>query len=639
MAVRPLSSLALLVLTACLTPGVDALAQPAARSAAQAGGAHEAIDAIREGDLRRARSILAELLVSEIVSAAERLVTAGRAIDSLVLLDEALELDPRDADLLYRRGSAAFEAAAGSSSPQYLYQDALQHFLDARSAGYGIQATFDASRAARRMPAPREALDLVRAGARELALLEERPALDPPLERTWAEASFDVYLEEVRAEGDATEYFAETELQLERLLGRVPDDPWPLLQLANLYQWEGRTLDSIDRVQRAVELSPEDQALHDRLLQLVPAEQGWPELNRFYETFVSAHPGSPRALRNRGTVAFYAALAQFDEAQEPEAYHTAADAFAAAETWFVSTRELDPSYGRECRGFEVVARNAAGWCHFRSGDMSAARQAFLSMEDVFEGGLAWSLPGRLPDGLTGLGFVVAQLTEDPNSVSTLEQMVQAAAITDYLHAYVPEDGNHANNAGFVNRDTAVLFQRKSLALLRAAALDEDPAARAALEAEAKRQLVRAQELMQRSWSAYQVAAELLRDDVRVINDAGLVMVYYLRDDPDEAERLFLRAVELGAQQLPESDLEEQDLYDLNEAWGDAHQNLAVLELTIRGRPLLAREWLVKALEIGPASREQVRPLLAVCERMIAGEAVDLSQTLAGNMVWLHNPSQ
>jgi len=602
-------------------------------------GADQAIEAIQRGDLRRARSILADLLVAEIVLEAERLVTAGQAIDSLVLLDEALDLVPRDADLLYRRGSAAFEAATTSSTPQFLYEDALQHFLDARSAGYGIQATLDASRAARRMPAPREALDLVRAGARDLAELEERPTLEPLLERTWAEASFDVYLEQVRAQEDAAEFFAETELQLERLLGRLPDDPWPLLQLANLYEWEGRIEDSIDRVKRAVELSPEDQVLHDRLLQLVPAEQGWPELNRFYGSFVSAHPASARALRNRGVVAFYAALAQFDEAQEPEDFASAADSFATAERWFVSTRQLDQGYSQECRGFEVVARNAAGWCHYRAGGMGAARQAFLSMEDVFEGGLAWSLPGRLPDGLTGLGFVVAKLTEDPNSVSALEQMVQAAAITDFLHTYLPDDGNHANNAGFVNRDTAVLFQRKSLASRRAAALCEDIAERASLEGEARRQMARAQELMERSWAAYEVAAELLPEDVRVVNDAGLVMVYYLRDDPQEAERLFLRAVQLGAEQLPQSTLGEQELYDLNEAWGDAHQNLGVLELTIRGRPVQAKEWLVKALAIGPASREQVRPLLEVCERMIAGEEVDLSQTLAGNMVWLHNPSQ
>ena len=333
------------------------------------------------------------------------------------------------------------------------------------------------------------------------------------------------------------------------------------------------------------------------------------------------HTVELRALNARGAIALV--VGKVDEAED----------------WFVSTRALDPAYSQECRGFEVVARNAAGWCHYNSGDLSASRTAFLSMEDVFEGGLAWSLPGRLPDGLIGLGFVVAKLTEDPNSVSALEQMVHAAAITDFLHAYVPDDGNHANNAGFVNRDTAVLFQRKSLALRREAELSEDPVERASREGEARRQLVRAQELMQRSWSAYQLAAELLPDDVRVVNDAGLVMVYYLRDDPQEAERLLLRAVELGAAQLPESVLEEQELYDLNEAWGDAHQNLAVLELTIRGHPTQAKEWLIKALAIGPASREQVRPLLGVCERMIAGEEVNLSETLAGSMVWLHNPSQ
>ena len=67
--------------------------------------------------------------------------------------------------------------------------------------------------------------------------------------------------------------------------------------------------------------------------------------------------------------------------------------------------------------------------------------------------------------------------------------------------------------------------------------------------------------------------------------------------------------------------------------------MAVLEMTLRRRPAEAKRWLEKALAIGPPSREAVRPLLAILDRMIAGEDVDLARTQVARMVWLHNPAK
>ena len=155
--------------------------------------------------------------------------------------------------------------------------------------------------------------------------------------------------------------------------------------------------------------------------------------------------------------------------------------------------------------------------------------------------------------------------------------------------------------------------------------------------------------MERSFESYEEASSILTEDVRVINDTGLVMAYYLRTDPELAERYFLRAVELGTAQLAADDelpeghprkLEELERYRLNEAWGDAHQNLALLELTIRRRGEEAATWLEKSLEIGPPSRDPLRVILDVCKAMAEGEDVDLSRAAGGlvnGLVWLHNP--
>jgi tetratricopeptide (TPR) repeat protein len=321
-------------------------------------------------------------------------------------------------------------------------------------------------------------------------------------------------------------------------------------------------------------------------------------------------------LRNLGVISFYSALEAF------EAGTSDLSAFEQAEAQLQRARGLDESLHSDCLGFEVIARNARGWCHYNAGELLQARDAFLSMEDLFEGGLAWSLGQRLPDGISGLGFVVAGLTRRPNSLSALDNMVAAAEIADYLHAYRPENGNMANDAGFVNRDAAVLLMR---AAQGAEEEDQD------LEAKAL-------EVMGRSWTAYREAARLLPEDVRVVNDTGLVMTYYLRTDPEEAERLLLSAIEHGAVQVPKMELEPQAQAQLEEAWGDAHQNMAILELTLRGNAGAAKDWLQKSLDIGPATRQGLRPLLADCDRMLAGEDVNVAETIAGRMVWFDQPT-
>lgn len=608
-------------------------------------GPEEVIEAVERGAYREARELLAELLVARNLAEAETALEGGRPDEAMILLDEALELRPKDADLLARRGRAAYATAeiaaseGGLGNPQFFYEDAFDHLLRAGSAHARagnaervVRVAFDASRAARRIPDPERALELARKGMEKLEALESPPSLDPPPERVLAEATFDVYIQRRRAGEDAGELYLETEDLLSRLLGEEPTTSWPLQQLSNLYQWNGEPERAIGAIEQALNLSPAEQALHDRLARLVPPHRGWPALVGWYDEFVQRHPESATVHRNAGVARFYAALAAFEEGATDPA------PFRAAEAEFRRARELDEALREDCLGYEAICRDAVGWCHYNAGDYSAAKEAFLSMEDLFEGGLAWSLGDRLPSGIDGLGFVIGKLSENPLSEQPLDDMVEAAAIADYLFAYRPQDGDHANNAGFFNRDAAVLFERRSREVRAQARARDDAEERRELEAEARRLMDRAHELMDRSEAAYKVAARLSPEDVRIINDAALVMVYYTRDDPETAERLLLRAVELGGPQLEDPTLSDEARYALNEAWGDAHQNMAILELTLRRDGKAAREWLEQALEIGPASREEVRPLLEVCDAVAADPDHDLSSSpLLRNMVWLHSP--
>ena len=149
---------------------------------------------------------------------------------------------------------------------------------------------------------------------------------------------------------------------------------------------------------------------------------------------------------------------------------------------------------------------------------------------------------------------------------------------------------------------------------------------------------RAQALMEKSYAAYQVAARLVPDDVRVVNDAGLIMAYYVRTDPDAAEAYLLDAVKDGGPQLAATDLGADERDALNEAWGDAHQNLGILEMTLRNRPAEAKAWFEKALEIGPPSRNWLRSVLPLLDTWIeTGEKPAEIETVEARTVWTHNP--
>ena len=600
--------------------------------------------ALREGDLRGARAILTDLIAAEDVALSRRLMAEGRAIDALAVLDEAIELRPRDAALLYLRGRAAFQAASegGASNPAFLFEDALGFFRQAIERGQGVEAWFDASRAARLVPQPEVALELARTGAARLAELESPPLIEPPIHRTWAEAAFDVFRLRVQEGVDSSAAFQETEEKLGHLLGRTPEDPWPREQLANLYEWVGDTPRALEQTRLALELSPDRAALHDRLLRLASGGEPLREAVALYELLGERHPESAVVRRGGGSAEFYAALERFEAGDRDLA------AFARAEASFAAARALAPGDAalvQDCLGYEAVVRNAIGWCHYHEGRYSQAKVAFLSMEDLFEGGLRWGLGARLPNGMIGLDYVVQRLITRPEDLASLNDMVEAAAITDYLFAYSPEDGDLANNAGFVNRDTATLFERAARVARSEARAASDPAERARWERSAEQDLARAQEGMEKSLAAYEVAAQRLADNARVANDAGLVIAYYLRDDPDRAERYFRRAIELARAQLaaddarPEGDpakLGPDARFALEEAWGDAHQNMGILELTLRERPAEALRWLQESLAIGPPSREAIRPIATLCERLVAGEAADWRSALDG-MVWLHNP--
>ena len=596
--------------------------------------------ALAAGDFAAAREAIDELEVQSVLARASEQLGSGEARAALVPLDRGIKLQPDNVRLLELRADAAMAAAAGDSKPQFFYEDALRYYKRAAQAGFRssggkagprvLNWTLRASQAARLVPKPDEARSLAQKAMEvQQSLEEEGVALlpgTPPLHRVRAEASFDNYraAKGEGKEGLATDLFTETEAGLERALAERPEDPWALQQLSNLYLWEGRATDARTAMERAVELSPDDEATHQAAFRMVWERFGAAEAITYAEGLRQRAPDSPFGHWYGGSAELYSALEAFlaqDSVRDEEA-------FRRAEAHFARCREVEASYGVNCLNHEATARTAIGWCRYNEGDMAGAEEAFFSAGELFEGGLQTSVDARLPDAVAGLSFVAAKHAENPRDVSGQES---AASIAWRVHEAIPDDANLANNAGFFNRDAAVLRHALSHQARTRGVDQDDQAERERLAASSREWRDQAQMLIQRSWEAYERAAALAPDDVRIVNDAGLIMTYYLRTDAERARELLLQSIAAGEEQRAWSDPES----DLNEAWGDAHQNLAVLYLTWLDDPALAKKHMAKALEVGPASRERLRGMLEFCDQRIAGEVT--GGGAFDQMVWPDSP--
>lgn len=629
------------------------------------------IDAIRSGDLENARELLDEIWVDDRRMAAETALAEGRPLEAAEAVDEALRVDALDrevrGELLLLRGRGLFAAASSDPAARgHLFAEAQTSFEEAARSGGGVSAALRASRAARMANRPDEALDLARRSVQWIDAEEGRAEgldVDQPHTRTLAEAAFGKFVEAASAssEGEGAsdvraELFEETRVALERTIGDHPTDPWAYQQLANLYAWEGRTDDATGALEAGIAVLPDSQELHTALVRKIGDEAraraienglvGQDVLDARYRAvvdryakFSTHHPENPLGYWYRGYEKFYQAVGRLNRGVD------AREMFQEAESLFAMCAERGPDYAPACRDYEILSRLGVGWSEVNAGETDAAVETFLGMDAMRPLGssdrvaaldLALTAPDgnggtvtQLPSAIGGIDYVTRSLVANPSDRTAL---TRAAEIADALFALRPNDPNFANNVGFLNRDAAMLWEMDASQRFTRAETDEQKAV-------AQESRDKAQELIERSWNGYVRASELAPNDVRVVNDTGLVMVYYLRTDPDLSETYFQRAMKDGEAQLQDESMDEATREALNEAWGDAHENMGILEWTVRRNPEKARDWFAKALEIGPPSRfwmkRQLMPLLD--EWIDTGEEPEALGELERRRVWTHNP--
>lgn len=585
--------------------------------------------ALDAGDFETARQCLARLGAREELERARQLVASGDPAGALALLEIAFAAVQPDAETQLVRGTALLARALAQPAGDARRTDAeiaLSEFLASAKGAPSAAAWLGASRAARELGRTDDALayadDAARAprtGATELARGE--------LQRRVAEASADGWRNALATDrAQAHERYLATRASLEALLARAPADAWTWAQLGELELAEGRPAEAERLARAGLAWSPDESALHALLASAADARGG--RVARLAVLFenAAAFPAAPAAH-------FELARARFDEALAEHAAGADARAeFTRAEAEFTRARTLANARGSEaervraCLEHEAACRTGRGWSTLRAGELAAARDAFLSAEDVASGAASWTPPGGLAPGVRGLEQVAdafARRGEDVARADSHEDLERAARLYEFLHRADPAAVRWPSSAGFRFRDTALAWREKA----RAQARDER-------RADAERSLARARELMEASYASYADAARLAPADVRLACDAGRALVSYLQRDPAAARAWLDRAVANGETQraelraradedglaLTERERRRAELEALELALGDAYQEYGVLELTLAGDARAALAWFEKSLATGPDPRSELRQSGGLVERARAALA-------------------
>jgi tetratricopeptide (TPR) repeat protein len=583
----------------------------------------------------RLRTEIEALLFTRAVAEGRELLTTGDPRDAMLPLDDAVQISPADPELRFLRGCATLQIGI-ENGDVFLFQDALENFRRAARSGAQPAAWYgaalaelqlygddnDPARIARALASVRRGDSARTESGTDEDLLYERP------ERTACKIS--MWASSLAGSGqlvdeDPSALRAEWLVHASALIGLTPEDPWAWNQAALAYEWDGQLSEARDAARRGVAHTPEDATLHATLVRTARAVGGDAALLEVYAGLVAEFPESPSCQWNHGLAAFESGVVGLEAGPSDQAL-----LFDTAERAFRTARRLDPSLETEALGYEVVARDGLGWSHFHAGRLDAARDAFLSMEDLIEGGLRWRLEDRMLSGMRGLEFVVFGYSqrwadESLDAEERFRSLEKAANLSSTLHEYAPENGSLANNAGFFHRDAGVAQNDAAKSLIARVTAEGGPTGPGRdRELQRARELVRrAEEHMQASYRAYLEAARLMPHDGRTVNDCALVQVYYLREDPDAADRMLQDAVDAAKLQLEAEDLTPEQVYEFKNALGDAYQNQGYLWLSIRKKPIEAKHYLLKALEVGPDPRPFVESqLLPHCELLLRDELSD-----------------
>lgn len=356
-------------------------------------------------------------------------------------------------------------------------------------------------------------------------------------------------------------------------------------RLAEIQLWLGRPSEAMLEYERGLLQNPEASRIHDAYIDWMCRNGQQDALVGAYRRFVREKPDATLLVNYHG-IALYA---RADMLRKQGNFSGAVDAYAKAREVFDRYLAVAPQDRENTNWWRALCDLSAARCKADAGDLDDAIELLFRADSTspytatYEDGqprMIDTFGNHFLGCVAALGGYLTQAPED-----ALQRTMDFHARV--LEAHPDQWGFVYNNAALAARDLGVQRHNEGA---------EDTA----------------DELWERSYRWYEKAVELSPDDARIANDCGLMLVYHLERDLDRARQLFDRAIEIGTRQLealPE-DADVRELQLLEEAVGDAWQNIAVLLREHRDAPFEDyKRFCEQAVKYYPYNRREAAALL------------------------------
>ncbi len=356
-------------------------------------------------------------------------------------------------------------------------------------------------------------------------------------------------------------------------------------QTAAIQRWLGQNGEAIRVYERGLITHPSETPIHDAYIDWMCQIGQEDALVGAYRRFVREKADAP-ILRWFQARAIYR---RADRLRKEGNFQGAIAIYSKSRTIFDEYLALMPNHRTATNQWQALCDLAITRCAADTGDLATAEKYLFTAAEISPTTTEYvdgqpQLTDNYGNHFTGAAFAIhVALTQSPEKALERTLAFNEAVFLRYPDRW----GFLYNNAALAARDLGVQVQNNG---------DEKAA----------------MELWERSYQYYEKAVVLSPTDARIVNDCGLMLIYHLDRDFDRARMMFDHAIEIGTEQLTEmsEDASERERHLLEEAVGDAWQNIAVMMREHQNAPFKDyQRFCEEAVKYYPYQRREAAALL------------------------------
>jgi tetratricopeptide (TPR) repeat protein len=364
---------------------------------------------------------------------------------------------------------------------------------------------------------------------------------------------------------------------------------------ASIYQWLNQNVESLKELENGIRAAPSSAQLHSAYQEMYRSMGDYRSLAAAYAHLVKEQPGQPSLVWYQG-LAF---VVQADNQREKGSFRPAVETYKKALECYAQFHAMAPGNATAAE-WRAICELSLARTSVMAGDLEGAKTHLFAAPQLSPKAVAYD--GDKPQMIDSFGSHFASIvTAISMAMRESGQDGMRKSIVFAKEVFQRWPGKWAfmySDAALTARDLGVGLEKQT------SAEGVDAAGR-------ERGMKEAMQLWEQSYAWYQQAVKLSPDDARTANDCGLMLVYHLHRDYDQARKLFDRAIANGDKQLAALTAEAttQQRQAVEEAIGDAWQNIGKL-LLLQHRPWAeAKPFCEKAVQYYPGQQREAAALL------------------------------